>query len=109
MSNLPPPVPPAFREEALRVQPSFIGALRGVWLFTWRSQLSWRRVPMGLILLLILPALVYLTTSPRRTWSERPSWASNPSAHLDGFSRRLGRYHLQLQPSQQAELLRIFE
>ncbi len=109
MTNLPPPVPPIPRETALLVKPSFIGALRGIWLFTWRSQLSWRRVPMGLVLLLILPALVYLTTSPPRGWSPRHSWAANPSGQLDGFSRRLGRYHLQLQPGQQAELLRIFE
>jgi len=109
MASLPPPIPPVVREEALRVKPSFIGALSGIWLFTWRSQLSWRRVPMGLILLLILPALVYLTTKPLSARPEGPSWAADPSAHLGGFSRRLGSKHLQLQPSQQADLLRIFE
>jgi len=102
----PPPLPkPAPR---LRPQPTLFGAWRGIWLFTWRSQMVWRRLPMGLVTLLALPLLVYITTSPPRAWAQRHSWAANPPMQIDGFSRRLSRQNLTLQPEQQADLLRIF-
>ncbi len=89
------------------LRPTFFGALRGIWLFTRKSQLTWRRLPVGVISLLVLPLLVYLTTSSPKTWAQRHSWVGNPSAELDGFSRRMSRARLRLQPAQQEELRRI--
>src|SRR5438874_11331882 len=101
MIDLPPVAPPPIGlEKNLQSQPSFFGAWRGIWLFTWRSQLTWRRLPMALIVLLILPFLVYLTTSPRGAWSPRRAWAADAGAQVDGLSRRLARARLQLQPEQ---------
>lgn len=57
------PAPPVAREKTVSLRPTFFGALRGVWLFTWKSQLTWRRVPILLISLLALPLLVYISIS----------------------------------------------
>jgi ABC-type transport system involved in multi-copper enzyme maturation permease subunit len=39
-----------------------VDAFRGLWLFTWRSQLTLRQLPARLGTLLVLPVLVYMTT-----------------------------------------------
>ena len=105
---MPELTPPPLPKPAPRPQPTLLGAWRGIWLFTWRSQIVWRRLPMGLVTLLALPLLVYITTTTPRAWAQRHSWAANPPMQLDGFSRRLARQGLTLQPEQQADLLRIF-
>ena len=56
------PSTPETRERSLTLRPSFLLALRGIWLFTWRPQLTWQRFPLGVLMLLALPVLVYLTT-----------------------------------------------
>src|SRR5438128_2156986 len=104
----PSAAPPIPREKAHPVHPTFVGALRGIWLFAWKSQFTWRRLPIGLASLLVLPLLVYLTTPSPETWVQHPSWAPNPSVQVDGFTRRLARAKLQLQPEQRDSLLKIF-
>jgi hypothetical protein len=101
--------PPPARPRTVQLTPNFVGALRGIWLFTWKSQFTWRRLPISLAGLLALPILIYLTTSSPRTWTEnhRPQ-IGNPAADLSGFYRRLARAGLSLPPEQKAELLRIF-
>jgi ABC-type transport system involved in multi-copper enzyme maturation permease subunit len=47
------------------VQPSWLGAFRGVWSLTWKSQLSARRLPLLVGTLLIIPVLAYLTIDGR--------------------------------------------
>jgi ABC-type transport system involved in multi-copper enzyme maturation permease subunit len=44
-----------------QAQPGAAGALRGLWLMTWRSQLTLRQLPMRLATLLVLPFLVYIS------------------------------------------------
>lgn len=101
----PPPIP---SEKAFAVKPSFFLALRGIWLFAWKSQLTWRRAPLLAIGLLVLPAMVYLTTPSPRNWTLRQNWAGNPAVQVQDFSRRLTRPGLQLRPEQRADLERVF-
>ena len=105
---VPSPSPLVAQEKTAQRQPSFFGALRGVWLLTWRSQLTWRRLPLGVLILLALPLLVYITTKSPQAWAQHQSWAANPPAPLDGFARRLTRTGTPLKPEQKAALLRIF-
>src|SRR5258708_25039455 len=91
------------------LRPSFLSALRGLWLFTWKSQLIWRRLPAGLLQLVALPVLICITTFSTRSWDRHFHWVGNPVMSLDSFSRRLGRTGQKLEPKQSAELLRIFQ
>jgi hypothetical protein len=87
--------------------PTFISALRGLWLFTWKPQLTWRRVPVILLTLLVLPVLVVMTTAPREVWSRNYSLLGHPPGQVKEFNRRLVRAHLSLKPEQQAQLQRV--
>ncbi len=49
------------KQKTLALEPAFLGALRGVWSFTWKSQLTLWRVPGLAVYVLILPVLTYLT------------------------------------------------
>ncbi|HZL42581.1 MAG TPA: ABC transporter permease subunit [Verrucomicrobiae bacterium] len=100
--------PPVARGQNL-ASPSFLGALRGVWLFMWRSQLAWRRMPMRIFALLALPFLVYITTSSHHVSPQRRAVLGSPVMQLDVFSRRLFRAGLPLRPEQRAPLLLIFQ
>ena len=79
------------REKLVNARPGFFKALRGVWLFTWKSQLTWRKLPTGLLNLLALPVLIYITTFSTETWARRFHWVGNPVVQLDSFTQRLGR------------------
>lgn len=43
--------------------PTFLGASRGLWSFTWRSRLALRRLPIILALLLAIPILTWLAAA----------------------------------------------
>jgi hypothetical protein len=101
-----PPLPPA---KPLALNPTWHTAWRGVWLFAWRSQVNWRRLPLTLALLLILPFLVYLTTLARQSWSERHRFLGRPAGIVIGLSNRFAAANCPLQPQQHAELLRLFQ
>jgi ABC-type transport system involved in multi-copper enzyme maturation permease subunit len=45
-------------------EPSFLGALRGLWIFTWRSRLGLRKLPLLLLTLAAIPTLTFLTVDP---------------------------------------------
>jgi hypothetical protein len=98
----------ARQEQVARPRPTFLDGMRGIWLFTWKSQLGWRRVPLLLLGLLALPVLVYLTIPSAVAWSQRHSVLGDPSRALSEFYRRLARTGVQLQPEQQIQLQRIF-
>jgi ABC-2 family transporter protein len=104
----PPPAPSLSRARTMALRPTFWGALRGIWLFTWKTQLSWPRISLNLSLLLILPALIYITTLPPRAWNQRHRWIIDPLVQLNAASKRLARSDLPLQAGQRIELLRIF-
>src|SRR5215471_8177768 len=86
-------------------KPTFLLALRGIWLLTWKSQLTWRRLPVGIVSLLVLPILVYITTSPV-VWSQRHSLLGSPTQRLDEFARHLRT--VPLRPHQRSQLLQVF-
>jgi ABC-type transport system involved in multi-copper enzyme maturation permease subunit len=48
------------------VQPSWFGALAGLWSLTWRSQLSLRKLPLLIATLSVIPLLAYLTVDEGR-------------------------------------------
>ncbi len=100
--------PPAASRARLALRPSFLGALRGLWLLTWRSQLTWRQAPMLVAGLLALPVLVYITTPTSKAWSRGHSLFAAPQRQLDEFTARLAAAHLPLGSEQAAQLRRIF-
>jgi hypothetical protein len=79
------------RAKTMQLHPTFFGALRGIWLFTWRTHLTWRRLPMTVLNLLLLPVLVYLTTPSPQRWAARFAWRGNPGWEFNTFSKRLKR------------------
>jgi hypothetical protein len=101
----PPPISP-IRERA-RLRPSFFSAMRGIWSFTWKTQLTWRRLPLVALSLLAVPLLIYLTTSPPQAWSKRQELFGDVGIQLNDFARRLGKANLSLEPEQHAQLHRI--
>ncbi len=104
----PPDTLPIATEKAIRLRPGFLSATRGIWLFTWRSRLTLRRLPIHLFTLLILPSLIFLTTSSQRAWSQRHTLLGNPAMEVNQFVRRLSRTDVKLQPEQTRQLFRIF-
>ena len=96
-------------EKTVRVKPTFLGALRGIWLFTWRSHLTSGRLPYTILALLALPVLVHLTTSSLEGWSRRQALLGNSSVKVNDLARRLARSGSPLAPEQNAELQRIFQ
>jgi ABC-2 type transport system permease protein len=92
-----------------RSSPAFLGALRGIWLFTWKPQLTWRRLPLSVLVLLVLPALVYLTTFSTRRWEGRHGSLGDPAGQVQSFASRLARAKLPLRPEQTSQLITIFQ
>jgi hypothetical protein len=92
---------------ALTLRPTFLGALRGIWLFTWKPQLTWGRLSLGVLVLLILPVLVYLTTPSTQRWGRHHAWMGDPSGQAQAFASHLARAKLPLQPEQSSQILTI--
>src|ERR1051326_288038 len=88
--------------------PSFLGSLRGVWLFTWKSRLTWRRMPTALLVLLILPVLVYLTVRSPAAWSQHPPLLGSPVRPVKVFGRQLKMAQMPLQSQQNRDVMAIF-
>lgn len=95
----------------MNANPTFIGALRGIWLFTWRSQLTWQKTPMLLLSLLALPLLVYFTVLPPGARAPHSLWwgESNPVLQMSQFGRDLAASNHPLTTEQRVELHRIFK
>ena len=94
-SSIPPPPPPPARPAApgqtVHLQPAFLRAWSGIWLFTWKSLLTWRRLRWTSVLLLILPFLVWKTVDSPRSWS-----ATRNSLPLGNSTNALGRVSWQM-------------
>ena len=106
--TLPIPPAPVAREKKVEARPGFLKALRGVWTFTWKSQLTWRKVPVGLISLLALPVLIYITTFSKETWGSRFRWVGNPVEQTDALRQRFDRAGVRLRPEQENALRQFF-
>ena len=81
-----PPIPTASTPPA-RLPPGFFGAWRGAWLLTWKAHLTWRRLPLRLAALLVLPALVFITT-------RSPHSQSRLEANAHTFYRWLVEFYI---------------
>src|SRR5215467_1785437 len=105
-----PPIPtaePTQRSNA-NLEPTFFGALRGIWLFTWKSRLTLRRMPAAFLVLLILPALVYLTMSSPEGWSQRHPLLGSPVPPVKAFARKLRQTQMPLEAQQNRDVMAIF-
>src|SRR5690349_7271642 len=98
----PPPI-----AERVRPRPSFFGAVRGIWSFTWKAQLTWRRLPIIALSLLAVPLLIYITTSAPGVWSKRQELFGDVGIQLNDFARKLGKANLSLEPEQHAQLHKL--
>lgn len=107
MSQIAPPpiIPP---EPRLDFNPSFLRALQGIWLFTWKAQFAWRRVPVMALTLLILPALIYLTTVSPAFWYRMNPLVYNPLTPLDDLKRKLEGVNETISQEQISKLLAIY-
>ncbi|MDB6037757.1 MAG: hypothetical protein JWM99_1598 [Verrucomicrobiales bacterium] len=91
--------------KAVALVPTFFGGLGGIWLFTWKAQLTSRRLSLALVSLFTLPVLIYLTTSSPKDWAQnRPANVGDPKMFLNAVSKRLVRAGVPLQPAQKVEL-----
>jgi hypothetical protein len=110
LASVPPLLPTAapLPRLASPPTPTFLAGLRGIWLFTWKPQLAWRKLPLLVVGLLAVPALIYLTThSPGGTAPRLPSLGS-PVAREHELARLFARRGSPLRPEQEAQLLQIF-
>jgi len=77
---------------ATPLQPGFLPALGAIWLFTWKSQLTWRRVVRTLVMLLVLPFLVWVTVQSPDSWSPRGRLPLGElNSQLNRMTRRMTR------------------
>jgi hypothetical protein len=95
-------------ESREKLHPTFVGALRGMWLFTWKSRLTWRRMPAALLVLLILPALIYLTMRSPESWSRHHPLVGNPGTPVKSFGRKLKAAQMPLEAQQNRDVMEIF-
>ncbi len=56
----------------------FAGAWRGIWLFTWRAQLTWRKLVSRVLLLLALPLLICVTLRSPEDWVQMHPMFGDP-------------------------------
>ena len=96
MSDNPPsrPIP--------RALPGFIAVLRGVWILTWKAQWHWQRMAALAGALLVLPALVLLTTASPSGWARQHLTFGNAGALVSVFGRRLARQQHPLNAGQES-------
>lgn len=105
----PPLIAPFLDTEKLAVRPGFLGALRGIWLLTWKSQFTWRRLPGRLFTLLVLPFLVYITTQSPKAWAVRHDALGHlMPPQLNRFFKGLKDSESPVQQQQQSDLTKIF-
>ncbi len=100
---------PEAGKKTLTLQPSLFRAWCGIWLLTWKSQFTWQRLPKQLLGLLVLPVLVYITTSAPGKWSRHNTLFGDPGMQLNNFSGRLLRAKIPLQSEQPGQMHQIFE
>jgi hypothetical protein len=106
----PTPTPPAAPGKTLRLRPAFFGAWSAIWLFTWKSQLTWRRMQWMPVLLLVLPFLVWKTVDSPRTWTRTRNSLpmGNPTNQLRQVIWQMARRGFPLRAEQTNQLQMIF-
>jgi hypothetical protein len=111
MNETPTSQPAAAQNRAGTPAPGFLGALRGAWHFTWKSQMTLKSLAITAVCLLALPLFLFLTTPSQRSWAEEnllfPQRASQPGE--EGRPRFLGFFlrELDLHPLQEKTIAHI--
>ncbi|MDB6053097.1 MAG: hypothetical protein JWN25_620 [Verrucomicrobiales bacterium] len=103
-----PTIPSESKISRVALAPNFFSALRAVWMFTWKSQLTLKKLPISLLSILGLPVLMILTTQSPESWalSHRPKMGS-ASGYMNGISKRLKPAGLSLEPELRAQIIAI--
>jgi hypothetical protein len=86
-NSAPPPAP----GKTVRLRPAFLRAWGAIWLLTWKSQWTWRRMRWVPVWLMVLPFLVWKTVDSPRAWS-----ASRNSLPLGDATNQLRRVSRQM-------------
>jgi ABC-type transport system involved in multi-copper enzyme maturation permease subunit len=60
MNDSPPGAETMAQAAPVDINPTLGGAVRGLWLLTWKSRLSWRQAPVLSVTVLALPLLAFL-------------------------------------------------
>jgi ABC-type transport system involved in multi-copper enzyme maturation permease subunit len=60
MNDFPPGAETMAKAAPVDINPTLGGAVRGLWLLTWKSRLSWRQAPVLSVTVLALPLLAFL-------------------------------------------------
>jgi len=83
---------PVGRKKTVALIPTFFGGLRGIWLFTWKTQFTWRRFTMALASLFALRRLRLFDDLSPKAWAHhhRPRMG-NPGLFLNAVSKRMAR------------------
>lgn len=74
----PPPLPLPPPPEPVVPRPGFGRAWLGLWFFTWKSQLAWRRWPVLMATMLAIPLLTYFTIEPLQKLTADYDWRQRP-------------------------------
>jgi hypothetical protein len=78
------------------IEPGFWRAWQGIWSLTWRAQFTWRRLPLLLLTLLVIPLLTYFTLGPLTQLSARDDWREKPSKQMNEFKARVASANVPL-------------
>jgi ABC-type transport system involved in multi-copper enzyme maturation permease subunit len=107
----PPPIPPSIWKSQTPVvlEPNFFGALRGLWSFTWKSQLTWRRSPGLIISLLAIPLLTFFTVDPPKSAPGAFDWQQPPRQQVAELRRSLRREGSNLDKRQGNQLVEAIQ
>jgi hypothetical protein len=90
-----------------RSLPTFLSALKAIWLLTWNSQWTGSRLLVRFGPLLVLPALILLTIDTPEKWTRQHSSFADSDAEFDSFSRRLTQRGMPLQEAQITNLRQL--
>src|SRR5437899_10933264 len=105
----PPPIPQSEWQKPIALDPNFPGALRGLWSLTWRTQLTWRRLPGLLISILAIPLLTFFTVDPPKTAPTASDWQDPPRRQVAELRRNLRASRSNLSKDQVNQLLAAIE
>ena len=108
--SAPRPAPRAEARRALNIQPGFLAGLKGLWMLTWRSQVTWSKLPWALLGLMMLPALVYLTTMSEKRWREIHRFnMGDPGGFVSEYARRAQRARVPIDTELRNQMLVIVQ
>ena len=94
----PPALPsPPERGKIAVLHPSFLRAWRGLWSFTWRSQLTLGRWPGLLLTLLAIPVLTFFTLETLKLLATHYDWREQPRGRVEELKSSLNAAQARLE------------